>query len=140
MSSHLTDIALAAKDHLAPYLPLLMNGAFTQIGKSGVEITAKEIWKKLEPVLKTKDDARIAAEQLVSKPDSEGRKAVFQEELETLLKENPNVAKEIAQILAESNIGTQINQISTGNGAQTIGQVLGGKVFGNVDGNLTIHE
>ena len=140
MSSHTTDIVLAVKDHLVPYLPLLMNGALTQIGKSGVEIAVKEIWKKLEPLLKVKDDARIAAEQLVAKPESEARRAVFQEELETLLKENPDVAREIAQILAGSNIGTQINQISTGNGAQTIGQVLGGKVFGNVDGNLTIHE
>jgi hypothetical protein len=140
MSSHITDIALAAKDHLAPYLPLLMNGALTQIGKSGVEIAVKEIWKKLEPLLKAKDDARIAAEQLVAKPESEPRRAVFLEELETLLKENPDVAREIAQILAGSNIGTQINQTSTGNGAQTIGQVLGGKVFGNVAGNFTIHE
>jgi hypothetical protein len=143
MNNHTPDVvnlAISLQEQLALYLPLLMNGAFTQIGKSGVEITVKEIWKKIEPVLKATDDARIAAEQLVAKPESEPRRAVFQEELETLLKENPDVAREIAQILAGSNIGTQINQIATGNGAQTIGQVLGGKVFGNVDGNLTIHE
>ncbi len=140
MSSHITDIAVAAKDRLVPYLPLLMNGAVTQIGKSSVEIAVKEIWKIIETVLKAKDDARIAAEQLVAKPDSEPRRAVFLEELETLLNENPDLANAIAQIMAESNIGTQINQLSTGNGAQTIGQVLGGKVFGNVAGNLTIHE
>lgn len=140
MSSDITDIALAAKDHLVPYLPLLMNGAVTQIGKSGVEIVVKEIWKIIETVLKAKDDARIAAEQLVAKPDSEPRRAVFLEELETLLNENPDLAKAIAQIMAEGNIETQINQSSTGDGIQMIGQMLGGKVFGNVAGNLTIHE
>jgi hypothetical protein len=138
MNSHITDIAIAAKDHLAPYLPLLMNGAVTQIGKSGVEIAVKQIWEKLEPTLK--GDARAAAEQVAAKPESEPRKAVFLEELETLLNENPDLAKAIAQIIAKSNMGRQINQISTGDGAQNIGQVLGGKVFGNVAGNLTIHE
>lgn len=138
MNSHITDIALAAKDHLVPYLPLLMNGAATQIGKSGVEIAVKQIWEKLEPTLK--GDARVAAEQVSAKPESEPRKAVFLEELETLLNENPDLAKAIAQIIAKSNMGKQINQISTGDGAQNIGQVLGGKVFGNVAGNLTIHE
>jgi hypothetical protein len=138
MNSHITDIALVAKDRLAPYLPLLMNGAVTQIGKSGVEIVVKQIWEKLEPVLK--GDARTAAEQVAAKPESETRKAVFMEELETLLNENPDLAKAIAQIIAKSNMGTQIDQISTGDGAQNIGQVLGGKVIGNVAGNLTIHE
>jgi hypothetical protein len=138
MNSHITDIALAAKDHLAPYLPVLMNGAITQIGKSGVEIAVKQIWEKLEPVLN--GDARTAAEQVAAKPESEPRKAVFLEELETLLNENPDLAKAIAQIIAKSNMRTQIKQSSTGDGAQNIGQVLGGKVFGNVAGNLTIHE
>jgi hypothetical protein len=138
MSSHITDIALAAKDHLAPYLPLLMNGAVTQIGKSGVEIVVKQIWEKLEPVLE--GDTRTAAEQVAAKPESETRKAVFLEELETLLNENPDLAKAIAEIMAESNIGTQIDQFSTGDGAQMIAQVSGGKVFGNIVGNLTINE
>ena len=138
MSGHITDIALAAKEHLAPYLPLLMNGAITQIGKSSIEIAVKQIWEKLEPVLK--GDARAAAEQVAAKPESEPRKAVFLEELETLLNENPDLAKAIAKIMAESNSGTPINQLSTGDGVQMIAQVLGGKVFGNVAGNLTIHE
>ncbi|AFY92468.1 hypothetical protein [Chamaesiphon minutus] len=138
MSSHITNIALAEKAHLAPYLPVLMSGAVTQIGKSGVEIVVKQIWEKLEPVLK--GDARTAAEQVAAKSESEPRKAVFLEELETLLNENPDLAKAIAKIMAGSNSGTPINQLSTGDGVQTIGQVLGGKVFGNVAGNLTIHE
>jgi cobalamin biosynthesis Mg chelatase CobN len=139
MSGHITDIALAATDRLAPYLPVLMNGAVTQIGKSFVEIAVKQLWEKLEPTLQAKDDARIAAEQVAAKPESEARRAVFQEELETLLRENPDVEKEIARIMAESNIETRINQLSTGNGVQTIG-INNGKVFGNVAGNLTIHE
>jgi hypothetical protein len=56
------------------------------------------------------------------------------------LPENPDLAKAIAKIMAEKNSRTQNNQLSTGDGVQMIAQVLGGKVFNNVAGDLTIHE
>jgi len=60
------------------------------------------------------------------------------------LKENPDLAEEIAEILAERTLdGTsrlQIIQTITGNQNQVIGQVTGGKVFGSVTGNVTISE
>lgn len=59
---------------------------------------------KLEPALK--GNAKIAAEQVAAKPESEACQAVFQEELETLLKENPDLAQAIAQIMAERTIET----------------------------------
>lgn len=135
---------------LSPYLPFLMKlgekaaeSASSKIGTDAWE-TAKKIWEKLHPKLEAKDDARAAAEQVAAKPESGDRKAVFQEELETLLKDNPDLAKAIAQIMAESSpsgtSGLQINQTVTGNENQAIGQVTGGKVFGGVTGNVTISE
>jgi len=54
------------------------------------------------------------------------------------------LAEEIAQILAtdapDGTPGTQIIHHVTGNQNQVIGQVTGGKVFGSVQGNVTISE
>lgn len=101
--------------------------------------TAKKVWDKLQPKLNAKEDARIAAEQLAAKPDSAARKAVFQEELEALLKENPDLAEAIAQIMQESSAttaGVQITQTVTNNEGQVIGQMTGGKAIGRIDGNV----
>jgi hypothetical protein len=138
MHSHITDLAVAIKDYVVPYLPFLMEGALKGIGKSAGEITVKEIWGKLEPKLNAKNDARQAAIDIVAKPDSEARKAVFQEELETLLIENPDLVQELTQILAESSTGVKIDQSVAGVGNQTIGLMSGGTVFGNVTGDITL--
>jgi len=110
----------------------------SQIGTDAWE-TAKKVWHQLSPKLNEKEDARIAAEQLAAKPESEARKAVFQEELETLLKENPDLAAAIAQIMQESpatTSGVQINQTVTNNEGQVIGQMTNGKAIGRIDGNV----
>lgn len=141
----------ALADLLNSCLPFLMgmgvkatDSVSKKFGEDVVWETAKKIWERLRPELEAKDDARIAAEQVAAKPDSKARKDVFQEELETLLKENPDLAEEIAEILAERTLdGTsrlQIIQTITGNQNQVIGQVTGGKVFGSVTGNVTISE
>ena len=135
---------------LAPHLPTLMKlggkaaeSAASKIGADTWE-AAKKIWDKLSPNVEAKGDAKIAAEQLAAKPESDARKAVFQEELETLLKENPDLTKAIAKILADAPpeviAGEQITQNVTGNENQVIGKVTGGKVFGHVKGNVTISE
>jgi hypothetical protein len=143
------DIA-ALSSLLSSCLPFLIKlggkaaeSASSKIGTDAWE-TGKKLWEKIHPKLEAKADARIAAEQLAIKPESEARKAVFHEELETLLKENPDLSKEIAKILAEASPDIksqlQINQSVSGNENQVIGQVTGGKVFGNVKGNVTISE
>ena len=98
--------------------------------------TAKKIWDKLHPKIEAKEDAKIAAQQLAAKPDSETRKAVFQEELEILLKENPDLADAIAQILQEkpeATGGTPIIQTIKNTKGQVTGQMSGGKSIGNID-------
>jgi transketolase len=143
---------------LAPFLPALLNlgakaaaGVATKAGETaGTKLTenafnkANAIWEKLFPKVEAKEDAKIAAEQVAAKPDSAARQAVLQEELESLLKENPDLAAAIAKIMEEDapdgTSGTQIVQHVTGNQNQVIGQMTGGKVFGNVTGNITLNE
>jgi hypothetical protein len=126
MHGHITDLVVAVKEYIVPYLPFLIEGASKGIGKSAGEITVKEIWGKLEPKLNAKNDAKQAAMDIVAKPDSEARKAVFQEELETLLIENPDLVQELTQISV------------TGAGNQVIGLVSGGTVLGHVTGDVTL--
>jgi hypothetical protein len=104
-------------------------------GKVGEDTwnTAKKIWDKLHPKIEAKEDAKIAAEQLAAKPESEARKAVFQEELETLLKENPDLVEAIAQIMQEkpeTTSGTSISQTINNTKGQVMGQMTGGKATG----------
>lgn len=130
-------IALTA--FLSPCLPFLMKlgekAAESAAGKVGEDSwnTAKKIWDKLQPKIEAKEDAKMAAEQLATKPDSEARKAVFQEELETLLKENPDLVEAIAQILQEkpeTTSGTSISQTINNTKGQVMGQMTGGKATG----------
>jgi transketolase len=143
---------------LAPFLPALLNlgakaaaGVATKAGETtGTKLTenafnkANAIWEKLFPKVEAKEDAKIAAEQVAAKPDSTARQAVLQEELESLLEENPDLAAAIAKIMdddaPDGTPGTQIVQHVTGNQNQVIGQMTGGKVFGNVTGNITLNE
>ncbi|NJN59718.1 MAG: hypothetical protein HC879_20660 [Leptolyngbyaceae cyanobacterium SL_5_9] len=139
---------------LSPCLPFLMKPFLTKLSEIAAESaaesagsaigtetweTAKKIWDKLHPKLNEKEDARIAAEQLAAKPESEARKLFFQEELEALLRENPDLAEAIAQIMQESPAtaaGVQITQTVTNNEGQVIGQMTSGKAIGRIDGNV----
>ncbi|MGD1804143.1 hypothetical protein ACP6PL_01695 [Dapis sp. BLCC M126] len=128
---------------LSPCLPFLLKlgeksaeGAANKIGEDTWN-KAKKIWEKLQPQVEAKEDAKIAAQQLVAKPESKARKAVFQEELETLLQENPSLAEAIAQILEEGSpkkeSGSIINQKIQGKGHQTIGYGKGNQIISSVD-------
>ncbi|MBW4472728.1 MAG: hypothetical protein KME27_23195 [Lyngbya sp. HA4199-MV5] len=134
---------------LSPFLPFLIKLG----GKASEKVAekfgedawnkAKAVWSKLHPEVEAKEDMKVAAEQVAIKPESEARKAVFQEELETLLKDNPELAQAIAKILQEDapdgTPGNQIIQTVTGNQNQVTGQVTGGNVLGNVQGNVTLN-
>lgn len=145
------DIALLAT-FLSPFLPHLVKLG----GKAAEAVTeaisekfgeaawakAQKIWQRLSPKIEAKEDMKVATTQAVAKPDSQARQALFQEELEVLLNENPELADAIAKIMQEDapdgTPGTQIIQTVTGNKNQTIGQVFGGTVVGNVEGDVRI--
>jgi hypothetical protein len=65
---------------------------------------------------------------------------VLKIQLKKLLAQDEALANAIAQILAadapDGTPGTQIVQNVTGDRNQVIGQVSGGQVFGNVEGNV----
>ncbi|GGA00045.1 CHAT domain-containing protein [Okeania sp. KiyG1] len=140
---------------LSPCLPFLLKlgekSAESAANKIGEDTwnKAQKIWEKLQPQVEAKEDAKIAAQQLEAKPESKARKDVFQEELETLLQENPSLAEAIAQILKEGssngNSGSRVTQNVAGNHNQTIGTVSrgevsavsGGQVFKDFQGSIT---
>ena len=142
------DVALLTA-FLSPFLPFLVKlggKASEKVGEKFGEDAwnkAKAVWSKLDPKVEAKEDLKVAAEQVATKPESEARKAVFQEELGTLLKDNPNLAAAIAQILQEDapdgTSGNQIIQTVTGDQNQVVGQVTGGNVLGNVQGSVTLN-
>lgn len=135
------DIALLTA-FLAPFLPFLLKlgekaaeKAAEKFGEDGWG-KAKAIWSKLGPKVEAKEDTKVAAEQVAAKPESDKRQAVLQEELEILLKENPNLAEAITQIMQEGlpiATGIQIQQTVSNNQGQVIGHMTGGRAL-NVQG------
>ncbi len=131
------DIA-ALTAFLAPFLPSLMKlgnkAAETAAGKFGEDAwnKAKAVWEKLYPKVEAKEEAKVAVQQVVAKPESEARQAVLREELETLLKENPDLAAALAQIMeSDSPASSSVTNIdlqgqntqSAGDNAKQIGQI-----------------
>jgi hypothetical protein len=123
---------------LSPFLPFLMNlgnkaaeAAAEKFGEDGWN-KAKAIWAKLHPQVEAKEEAKLAVQQVIAKPESEARQAVLQEELETLLQENPDLKAVIAQIMesnspasssvASLNLQGQNTQ-QAGDNAKQIGQI-----------------
>jgi hypothetical protein len=133
---------------LSPFLPTLLRlggkavdkATESAAGKFGEAAFAKAqaIWGKLSP----KEAAKEAAIDVANSPDDEDSLAALRVQLKKLLEQDEELMKAIAQILAEDapdgTSGTQIVQNVTGNQNQVIGQVTGGKVIGNITGNVTI--
>jgi hypothetical protein len=137
---------------LSPFLPSLLRlggkavdkATESAAGKFGETAFAKAqaIWGKLSPKVEAKEAAKEAAIDVANSPDDEDSLAALRVQLKKLLEQDEELMKAIAQILAEDapdgTSGTQIVQNVTGNQNQVIGQVTGGKVIGNITGNVTI--
>jgi len=145
------DIAVVAA-FLSPFLPHLLKLSGQAAGKvtevvsekfgEAAWVKAQKIWGRLYPSLEDREDLKVAITQVAAKPDSTARQAVFQEELESFLKDNSDLAEAIAQLMKEDapdgTPGTQIIQNVTGIKNQSIGQVFGGRIVGNVEGDVTL--
>ena len=135
---------------LTPFLPFLLKlgdkAAETAAGKFGEDawVKAKAVWEKLHPKVQAKEAAKEAITDLVDAPDDKDLQAALRVQLKKLLDSDAALAEAIDQILqadaSDGTPGTQIVQRVTGNQNQVIGQVTGGKVFGNVTGNVKIDE
>lgn len=77
------DVALLTT-FLSPFLPSLRKLGSKSSEKVAEKFgedawnKAKVAWSKLHPSVETREDLKVAAEQVASKPESEARKAVFQ--------------------------------------------------------------
>lgn len=143
------DVVALTMTLLGACLPSLMKlvdkaaeGAGSKIGADAWE-AAKKVWEKLYPKIAEKEDAKIAAERFAAQPESVGRKAYFQEELEKLFSENPDVEEAIAQILNKQPLPTdsapihqQIGQVE----GQVVGQMTGGVSIGKIHADKVIGE
>ncbi|MEB3233553.1 MAG: hypothetical protein VKJ64_21270 [Leptolyngbyaceae bacterium] len=124
---------------LSPFLPQLLKiggqaaEKITEVvsEKAGDAAWAKatKIWQRLYPSIESKDDLNVATQQVAAKPDSKARQAVFQEELETLLQNQPELMVAIAQIMTEEASGDtdKIQQTIGSVDGQVIGEMKGGK-------------
>jgi hypothetical protein len=137
---------------ITPFLPFLLKlggkaaekATETAAGKFGEAawIKAQAVWEKLSPKVEGKEAAKEAAMDVANQPEDEDLQVALRVQLKKLLEQDEALVKAIAQILQEDapdgTSGTQIVQIVTGNQNQVIGQVTGGKVIGNVAGDVTM--
>lgn len=145
------DIALFTA-FLSPFIPHLLKLGGQATGKvtdvlsekfgEAAWTKAQKVWNRLHPSVEEREELKVATTQVAAKPDSTARQAVLQEELELLLKDDPVLAAVITKIMEEDapdgTSGTQIVQNVVGEKNQAIGQVFGGKVVGNVEGDVTM--
>ncbi len=136
---------------ISPFLPFLIKlggkaaekATESVAGKFGEASWAKAqaVWEKLSPKIEAKESAKEAAIDFANAPDDEDLQVALRVQLKKLLAQDEALANAIAQILQEDGSdglpGTQIVQNVTGNRNQVVGQVNGGQVFGNVEGNVS---
>jgi hypothetical protein len=136
---------------ITPFLPFLLKlggkaaekATETAAGKFGEAswTKAQAVWEKLSPKVDAKESAKEAALDVANAPEDEDLQVALRVQLKKLLAEDEALGRAIAQILQEDGSdgtpGTQIVQNVTGDRNQVIGQVTGGQVFSNVEGNVT---
>jgi hypothetical protein len=136
---------------LSPFLPFLLKlggkaaekATETAAGKFGEAswTKAQAVWEKLSPKVEAKESAKEAAVDVANAPEDEDLQVALKVQLKKLLADDEVLVKAIAQILeadgSDGSPGVQIVQTVTGDRNQVIGQVTGGQVFGNVEGNVS---
>ena len=114
-----------------------MDGAVSKLGEDTWG-KAKAIWLKLWPQVESDSAAKMAAEKLANKPDSQAWQEALQEELGAILQKDSALAEAIAEILHTAQPSASPNYVQqraeTVQG-QMIGQMYGGeaKTIGNID-------
>jgi hypothetical protein len=136
---------------ISPFLPFLLKlggkaaekATESAAGKFGEASWSKaqSVWDKLSPKIEAKESAKEAAIDVANAPEDEDLQVALKVQLKKLLAEDEALVRAIAQILEadgpDGTPGLQNVQNVTGDRNQVIGQVTGGQVFGNVEGNVT---
>ncbi len=135
---------------ITPFLPFLL-----KLGKTATETAtesaaskfgeaawqkAQTVWTALSPQVHAKETVKEAITDAANNPEDEDYQAALRVQLKKLLASDAALANQLTQILqsdtSQSIPTTQITQNVKGNQNQTIGQVSGGQVFGNVTGSV----
>ena len=139
---------------ISPFLPFLLNlgkqatekateSAAEKFGEAAWE-KAKSIWQVLHPKVKTKESVQEAINDVTNQPKDEDFQTVLRVQLKKLLEQDQALSRQISEIMegdaSDGTPGIQIIQNVTGNQNQVFGQMSGGQIFGNVQGNVTIQE
>jgi hypothetical protein len=143
-------VALTA--FISPFMPFLLKlggkaaekATESAAGKFGEASwgKAQAIWTKLSPKVEAKEAALEAATDVANAPEDKDLQVALRVQLKKLLEQDEALERAIAQILQEDGPdgtpGVQIVQTVTGDRNQVIGQVTGGKVIGNITGDVTM--
>jgi CHAT domain len=128
---------------IAPFLPFLLN-LDNKTPESAVFSKAQAIWEILGSKVAAKSTAQEAAIDLAKNPNDKDLQAALRVQLKKLLDQDAELSKAIQKILQDTTpaktSGTRIEQNVTGNNNQVIGQLSGGHVFGNINGNVVINQ
>jgi hypothetical protein len=132
---------------IGPFLPSLLKPNEREIDFPAVSAaaqTARAIWEKLGSEVAAKAAAQEVALDFADRPEDKDLQAALRVQLKKILDQDPQLSEEIDRILqADANVppaGNKIEQNVTGDRNQTIGQVSGGHVFGNISGNVVIGQ
>jgi hypothetical protein len=93
---------------LAPFLPYLLkkgeqaaDAAIERFGEAAWK-RAQGLWAKLRPNVQDKESAREATEDVAAAPDDELARSALQLQLRKLVADDPDLAKELAEMLEDS--------------------------------------
>ena len=120
---------------LAPHLPYLLklgDKATEEVAKkAGGEAwnTAKTLWAKLRPKVEEKPAALEAVKDVAAQPDDEEARIVLRRQLGKLLDQEPELAREITQIMSGVQVGGNMSVAANGPGSVAIGGSVSGSTI-----------
>jgi hypothetical protein len=120
---------------LAPFLASFLSAgreALTGAAERGGEAAAEHaqrLWDRLRGKVAERPDAESAAQKLAGRPSSSRRQRALSEQIEQLLAEDPELAKEIGTLFAEAQAAGVVVVASGDRSAAVGGNVSGGVII-----------
>ena len=115
----------ALTTYLAAFLPALMQSVADQTGTAAFE-HARRLWARLRPKVAESPAAEQAAERVAEAPDDARWRTALELQLEELLAQNPELAKELAALWADAEAAGAVSVV-----VGTRGVGVGGNVSGS---------
>jgi hypothetical protein len=120
---------------LSPFLPTLMQSLADQTGTAAFE-HARRLWERLRPKVAESPAAEQAAERVAQAPEDARWRTALELQLEELLAENPELAKELAALWAQAEAAGAVSIVVGTRGVGVGGNVSGSTI--NTGDNASI--